>query len=313
VQHALKSETICAVSEIAGIAFGCARKGILVALRVYCDGAGKENDHPIITIGGFLADADLCEQIEDDWLLATGGKPFHLADFGTPYCKLGSSAWSESERVEFLKRLATIVNRSGVHILSSTIEVKPYNEMLSESPHAHVNGPVFSGCGQTYITLAEYLLQKDGLRRERVRYVFEKGDREHEISKMMREWEDSGNSEFGKLRSYGFTPKEATPLLQPADLIAGTVQHILLAAHKALPCLDNGFSRTPLSNYERYYSRNGVTAAVVSGHDANGCWIINPLTFTVLDRTSTDFFVRHPEVLVKRLKQSPYKPKKRKS
>ncbi len=279
-----------------------------MAIRVYCDGAGKEDAHLVITIGGFLADADLCKQIEDDWLRATGGNPFHLADFGTKACKLGSHSWGNTRKVDFLKRLAAIVNREGVHILSATIEVKPYNEMLDNSPHAHVNGPVFSGCGQSSVALAEFLLLKDGLRGERVHYVFEKRDREHEIVKMLKEWEDSGNTYFGKLRSHGFMPKETT-LLQPADLIAGTVQHCFLAAHKALPCLDNGLSRTPLNNYERYYSRNGVTAAVVSGHDREGCWAINPLTFSVLDRLSTDFFARHPEVLVKRLKQSPFKPK----
>jgi hypothetical protein len=32
------------------------------------------------------------------------------------------------------------------------------------------------------------------------------------------------------------------------------------------------------------------------------------LTFTVLDRSSTAFFERHPEVLKKRLKQSSFKP-----
>ena len=172
-----------------------------------------------------------------------------------------------------------------------------------------VNGPAFSGCGQVAIINAEYLLLKDGRRKQSVGFFFEKGDREHEISKMMRDWNDSKTSEYGKLRSHGFYPKETT-LLQPADLIAGVVQRCVLTAYNALPCLDNGFSRTALNNYERYYHRNGVTAAVVSGHDRERCWVINPSTFTVLDRSSTAFFERHPEVLKKRLKQSSFKPAK---
>jgi len=282
-----------------------------MALRVYCDGAGKEETHPVVTVGGFLADEKICDAIEQDWDIATESRVFHLADFGTKYCELGSGNWDATQRVEFLKRLAGIVNREGVKVLSTSLEVAPYNEMLLESPHAHVNGPAFSMCGQVSITNAEYVLLKDGRRKEKVHFVFEKGDREHEITKMVREWNDSGTTEIGKLRSHAFMPKETT-LLQAADLVAGTVQHCLLAAHKALPCLDNGYSRTPLHNFERYYSKNGVTAAVVEGHDRDSCWVINPLSLTVIDRSSTDFFARHPEVLAKRLKQSPFKPKARK-
>jgi hypothetical protein len=284
-------------------------EGLMAVIRIYCDGTGKEKAHPVITIGGFLADEAICGEIEEEWKAATGGRVFHLADFGTPYCKLGSGNWSEREKVDFLKRLAAIVNRQGVQILSASLEVEPYNEMLTKSPHAHVNGPAFSGCGQAYIINAEYLLMKDGRRKQKVGFFFEKGDREHEISKMMQDWNDSKTSEYGKLRSHGFYPK-GTTLLQTADLIAGVIQPCVLAAHKALPCLDNGLSRTSLHNYERYYSRNGVTAAVVSGHDRERCWVINPLTFTEMDRSSTAFFDRHPEVLRKRLKRSPFKPPK---
>ena len=52
-------------------------------LRAYFDGAGKESDHPVITVGGFLADSETCESIEQDWEAATGNRVFHLADFGT--------------------------------------------------------------------------------------------------------------------------------------------------------------------------------------------------------------------------------------
>jgi hypothetical protein len=128
-------------------------------IRVYCDGAGKEKDHPVITVGGFLADETICESIERDWEIATGGRVFHLADFGTRTANLGSGNWPEKQRVDFLKRLAAIINREGVQILSASLEVQPYNEMLAESPHAHVNGPAFSGCGQATIANADALSQ----------------------------------------------------------------------------------------------------------------------------------------------------------
>lgn len=296
------------VDELAAVAFGHSnRRGMFLTLYVYFDGSGKENDHPVVTVGGFLADSDVCLDIEGDWRDATGNRIFHLADFGTPSCRLGSGAWSGPERSEFLKQLAGIVNRRGCHILSMSLEVAPYNTLLATSPHAHVNGPAFSACGQASIALAEFILAREKRQRQRVEYVFEKGDRQHEISKMVSDWDDT-HSDLSELRGCAFYPKQTT-LLQPADLIAGVVQRCVMSAYSALPCLDNGFSRTALHNYERHYSHDGVTAAVVSGHDHERCWVVNPLTFTVLDRISTEFFERHPEVLKKRLKQSPFKPK----
>jgi hypothetical protein len=271
------------------------------------DGSGKEGDHPVITIGGFLADADLCERIESDWEVATGGRVFHLAEFGTRRCALGSKDWEEAQTIDFLKRLASIVNRKGCYIISTSIEVAPYNEFLAKSPHAHVNGPAFSGCGQTCIALAEFLLAKDKRHRQKVAYVFEKGDREHELHKMVSEWSEISDSERSGLRSLAFQPKQTT-LLQAADLIAGVVERVLVSAHSGLACFNNGLSRTALHNFEQHYSGDGITASVVSGHDHAHCWIMNPKTFSVLDRISTGFFAKHPEVLEKRLKQTPFKP-----
>lgn len=293
--------------ELAGISFGRHRKGILVSLRVYFDGSGKEESNPVITVAGFFADAKLCETIEDEWEIATGGRVFHLTDFGTQSCKLGSGKWGAAKRVDFLKRLAAIVNRPNCRIVSASIEVAPYLEFIARSPHAHVNGPAFSGCAQSCVVIAELLIDALGMRKERVSYVFERGDRQHEIAKMFDDWVDT-KSELSSLRGLSFEPKQVT-LLQPADLIAGMVQKCVLSAHSALPCLEGGKSRTKLNVYEHHYSLDGVTSAVVSGHDTEGCWIINPKTFAVLDKTSTDFFERHPNVLKKRLRQAPYKPK----
>jgi hypothetical protein len=102
----------------------------MASIKVYSDGAGKEKDHPVITVGGFLADETICAEIQREWEIATGGRVFHLADFGTPYCQLGSCKWPETHRVDFLKRLAAIVNRNGVQILSASLEIQPYNEIL---------------------------------------------------------------------------------------------------------------------------------------------------------------------------------------
>ena len=148
-----------------------------------------------------------------------------------------------------------------------------------------------------------------GTQLQEVRYVFENGDRQHEITKVFTDWNEK-NSRLHGLRSVSFEPKR-TPLLEPADLIAGVVQRCALRAFKAFPSLDNGLARTQLRTFERHYSGDGVTAAVVSGHDTDGCWIANAKNFKFLDGVSRDFFKRHPEQLKQRRKRLPFKPRAR--
>ena len=284
---------------------------MLVSLRVYFDGAGKEADHPVITVGGFLADSSVCEEIERDWELATGGRVFHLADFGNKHCKLGSRDWDKEKRIDFLKRLAAIVNRPGCYIMSVSIEVAAYNRVLEEAKYPNEIGPAFSGCAYAGILNTELILLNEQRLEQKVHYAFEKGDREHEISLTFSDF-DEANSKLSGLRSHGFLPKQTT-LLQPADLIAGVVQRCIIKANAAFPCQDNGIARTQLNTFERHYSPDGVTAAVVSGHDRTHCWVANPQSFKFLDGVAKRFFERKPDEVKKRMKRATFKPKKVKS
>ena len=296
------------VREVVSIAFGRG-KGWLVALRVYLDGAGKEEANPVITVGGFLADSDLCVQIADQWNDATGGRVFHLTDFGTKSCKLGSRDWTQAERTAFLMRLAAIVNQPGVYVVSASLEVAAFNTVLYGAAHPQELGPASSGCAYITVLNVETLLRNEQRQRQEVSYVFEKGDREHEITKTFADW-DKKNSELKDMRSHAFLPKKTT-LLQPADLVAGMVQRCVLSAFNTHPTvgLDNGLARTRLQTFDRNYSPDGVTAAVVTGHDTTKCWVMNAKSFTFLDKIGKDFFERNPAELRKRLKQAPYKPK----
>jgi hypothetical protein len=279
-----------------------------VSLRAYYDGSGKEDDHAVITFGGFVADSTVCEAIEKDWQEATGGAIFHLKTFGTNNCELGSGSWSDATRATFLKRLGRVVNRPDILIVSASIEVKPYNSFLAKSPHVHVHGPADSACAQAVARTSEILLELQGRHTQKVAYIFEKGDREHEMHKMFSDWDKKSNSVRSRLRSLVFQDK-STVLLQPADLIAGIIQRCLISAYGSLPNLDNGRSRTALHNFERHYSPDGVTASVVSGHDIQHCFVMNPSIFEKLDYVNTGVFEEHPAVLKKRLKQAPYKIK----
>jgi hypothetical protein len=278
-----------------------------VSLRVYLDESGKENDHPVITVGGFYADSSVCEDIERDWKAATGGRLFHLKTFGTSKCELGSRGWTEIERADFLKRLASIVNRPGCVITSVSLEVEEFNKTLGNLTFPQEFGPAYSACAYGVIGFTEIRLMNQGIQKQKVHYVFEKGEREHEIAKVFGDW-DKKNSILNGLRGHGFEPKRTT-LLQPADLVAGIVQRCVRQAFQAFPCLDNGLARTQLNTFERHYSADGVTAAVVAGHDLKNCWVANPKNFDFLDNVSKEFFKRHPEQLEKRLKRLPFKPK----
>jgi hypothetical protein len=74
---------------------GRGRKGAVMSLRVYLDGAGKEDDHPLITVGGFYAEASVCEEIERDWEAATGGKLFSLKNLWDSKMSVGVGTMDE--------------------------------------------------------------------------------------------------------------------------------------------------------------------------------------------------------------------------
>jgi hypothetical protein len=173
---------------------------MLVSLRIYFDGAG-DVDKPVMTVGGFMADCTTCEAIERDWEEATKGHLFHLTDFGTNKCKLGSRGWTETERTSFLKRLANIVNRPNCYILSASIEVALFNEALLKTVHPQEIGPAFSGCAYAAIMNTETILLNERRELQKASYIFEKGDREHEVSITFADW-DQTNSRLCGLRGH---------------------------------------------------------------------------------------------------------------
>lgn len=199
------------------------------------------------------------------------------------------------------------MNRPGCIITGVSLEVEEFNKTLGNLEFPQEIGPPFSACAYAAVAFMETRFMNEGTQGQKVHYVFEKGDREHEIIKVFGDW-SKNNSVLSGLRGHSFEPKQIT-LLQPADLIAGMVQRCVLRQLKAFPNLDNGLSRTRLKTFQRFYSEDGVTAAVVAGHDENSCWIANARNFLFLDGVSRKFFQRHPEQLKNRLKRLRFKPK----
>jgi hypothetical protein len=300
------------VRQLANIAFGFDRHGQIMAISAHYDGSGKEEVNPIITVGGFFADDEICRSIEQEWLRATGGAVFHLADFGTKYCKLGSSTWTLEERVLFLKRLGGIVNRPSVNILTASVEVAQYRSFSGTAKYAHIQGPPYSALASLCSLLTERTLSVSGLLREQVAYVFEKGEREHELTHTFTDFEKGRGYRYN-LRSHHFLSKDAT-LLQVADLISGTAQKVLVRAHKELGTLDNGRTVTPFHNFVKYYSRNGVTAAVMPPLSPTlRCVVANKSLFESLDTMTSLAIAGKPSFLHTRMKQKTNQGKSKRS
>src|SRR5271157_2549645 len=132
------------VRESARIAFGFKGHGTMLTFKACYDGSGKESDHLVITVGGFVANDTVCDEIESEWNQATGGRLFHYKTFNTNKCGLGSRDWTEEQRVAFLKRLGGIIKRDGVEIISTSLEVGEYKKFLSTSSYADIFGPAYS-------------------------------------------------------------------------------------------------------------------------------------------------------------------------
>lgn len=292
---------------------GCpyAGHGVTVGIKAHFDCSGQ-NDSKVLTAGGHLSWDKTCEQIEKDWNIALveegycepDGKPgiFHLADFGTPSCEYGTGQWDlQQKRIPFLKRLASIINRKDNQIVSFSIETSRYKEFLEGSPNPSIWGPeYFSGCALMTLIFVENQLDQVGFSREFVAYVYESGDRQHEMNKAFEEYV-AGHPDLENLRSLAFSLKKLA-LLQGADLTAGKVNEVLERAQKKLGFLDSGQRLTPISNFEKYYSFDGTSEALLEEIAYHQCYVANKSHFEEADRKLVVTVRRNPNILERRLK-----------
>lgn len=229
-------------------------------LKAYFDASGKD-ETPVITVGGYIAPADACQEIERLWTEATSGATFHLADFGRDKCKLASKAWTIRERADFLKRLSGIIRGVEARVISMSAETAVYNSVTASAEHPYITGPPYSGCALACVAMGEWLMEQSGLGNEEIAYTFELGDRQYELSRAFHDFRKRNPQLEGK-RSLHFLPKKTT-LLQPTDLIAGKVQEVLLQAYRAAGSLDRGKSLTPVGEFKAHYAADGTSAALL--------------------------------------------------
>jgi len=288
------------VRKLANLAFGNGRHGTLMTISAYFDGSGKQDDHSVVTVGGYVADDIVCGQIEDEWLRATGGKVFHLTDFGTNKCELGSGMWGEDARSDFLCRLGRIVNRPEVAIVSQSIDVAKYQEFSATSQFSDIGGPVYSCAATMCIYAAETILLGRALLLEQLAYVFEKGEREHELRHTLDDIEKRF-PEKRDIRSHHFLPK-CTTLLQPADLISGIAQELLLSVKADHKSISDGRTFKSLSRFWKFYRTDGVTESVLPRKQQYFRAVVNRPTLEHLDQITERSVEKYPDILKKRRK-----------
>jgi len=287
------------VRELANIVFGARGRGIFMILKVYFDGSGKDTDS-VLTVGGYVASDRDCGVIEREWLKATKGRVFRLADFGRRACQLGSYDWGPSKRAAFLDRLARIVTEGKAHIVSLSIEVEPYRSSLETDTSRLIFSTPFSGCAQAVLSIVETLADNAGVNYSDIAYVFEKGEREHEMHFSFDELQKE-HPEYQERRSLSFLPKKTT-LLQPADLIAGTIQRMLLRVRAKLGTLDNGHELTPLLQLQNDYLPDPIGRIIVHEAAAQSCCIANKSFFAGCNSDFQRVIRQHPYILDKREK-----------
>jgi hypothetical protein len=152
------------------------------------------------------------------------------------------------------------------------------------------------------LQITERMLLKTGKFRERLIYVFEKGEREHEVRQAIADYE-TRYPKNDSLRSLDFLPKNTT-LLQPCDLIAGAVQGTLLAALEKFRSLHIGMASTPVQHFHSCYSRDGIAANVIPPWSGTlQCLVATRSLLYAMDFMTQQAVSKIPRVMAKRLKQ----------
>ena len=298
------------IRDLAPILFGAERSGTIMVLNACFDGSGKWAD-PVVTVGGYFGPARVCEKLENEWasaLLKAGmvdpdgsAGVFHYTDFGTEHCGYGTGAWAIPKRVDLLKQLGELVSIPDIVLASVSVDRSEYIRFLQNTPHGSIYGPPFSGCAQLVFSLVERVLADRGIQAERVAYIFEKGDRQHEMHRSFDEYEKAHPSLSDK-RTLTLVPKRE-PLAQAADLVSGIVQEVLVRAYGALGFLDNGCMLTPLDKFEKYYAFDGRTGALLKAEDKwPFCFVANRKLFDNVDAAICEAVHRNPSILLDREK-----------
>ena len=278
-----------------------------MTFRYGSDASGDESK-PVIAIGGWLASDQMWGSIEREWEAAGVGPdgriPYlHMKDFGTHNCPFGTAAWSQQQRDDLLRSLANILQTRASHCFVIAIETSVYRQFLSQCKHPKVIGPPYSGCAQNALVYVEEWAEERGYLGD-IAYVFENGDRKHELLHAYDEVQRHVQQRFRGTRSISFLGKE-TVALQAADLVAYEAYDALTIALAKTGHLrgELDLDLTPIYAYKELFT---PLQQLLFDHKrfAQNCFVVYLKYWLRTDAKIDALAQTHPSILNRRLKSS---------
>ena len=197
---------------------------IITMLAAYLDDSGNEYTHPVVAAGGYIAKVEQLTELEKNWrfLLEREGirEPFRMSQAENlvgPF-----SGWERTRKDSLISSLIGILKLRIIRPVGCVISVPDFNSVVGREERKKVGGP-FSLCAQVCLVLiSNWITESRYYSSELIDVFFEKGS---SIASKLTETYMSATKyqvlrEKHKINAIVALPKDATPLLQPADLVA---------------------------------------------------------------------------------------------
>jgi hypothetical protein len=155
----------------------------ILMLTVCFDAGGKEEDHDFVVVAGFAGFAEIWNEFDIEWQarLDKDRLPyFHSGDFSQSR-NLFKTGWRDNEprRRRLCQDLMQIIVGHGLRKFGTVIHIKTQRNIDPDIRKAFLLDGYVQGARDSVTTFNQYA-KRIGVTRN-VRYVFEKGDREHEL------------------------------------------------------------------------------------------------------------------------------------
>ncbi len=295
-----------AALRIGPLASSCERR-IIAVFSFYADASGTDAANRVLAVSGYIAPDVIWHKIEREWHLAlagTGIDYIHMKSFGTPHCKFGTGKWNNAKKNALLIRLVNILNTWAHRSTSIAVHKIAYTQRVKELETADVIGPEYSGCAQSMLGYVELWAQERSYAGP-LSYVFEDGDRKHELlhayGEIRKQWKQITGSEN---RTISFLGK-GSPALQAADILAYETTDIFsraLSKHGTLRGPLN-LQGTPVEIFADLF--NPIQAELFGPHSVPfHCAILNEKFWSKLDSSLSGTETINPGLLKKRRKRA---------
>ena len=197
---------------------GCALAMIEAYFDESYEGEPKKRT-PILCVAGYVMGDDRARQMDAEWraVLTRYSLPF----FRMSACAHGSSPFdrlSPDECIEVEREMLDIIRRHASLGVGATINMNEYAQLMPAHP---MLGSDYSFCANFCLTATVANVEEFGAAGD-IGYFFESGHRSQgEANRLMAEiFQNEDQRRAFRYGGHAFLPKEKTPALQAADLLA---------------------------------------------------------------------------------------------